>query len=350
MIKYFTFIIIVNMVFLWLLIHFRKLLKLNKKTAYTISGTTLLLTFFFPLALSFLEMSQILAVIFLAIGAVSVYLGLKSKSSPVPVLDSVETVNEIVKILDEKVKIPDKKVNIPDKKVEIPDEIRMDVPALYVIHRETSPQFNEEEGKKAEDVVILEDIVTLPILPIQDEVLNTDIPEETPTEIPTETPAAGNLIIETSTDIEVLEIAPVDNMENKVILDDILKAEEEVAASSIENQPEPAYSDFGEPDKPEYYIGQGFNAKFDGDLTAAINFFQLAVEFSLPEDLMQMISLDIFSMYKELGRYIEAKDFLNKYLKGHGDYLSFELRKQIMLELEKLRVSQGKLSPLGKGL
>ncbi|MHB1167184.1 MAG: hypothetical protein ACYC0N_01430 [Carboxydocellales bacterium] len=333
MIKYFSFTLVLNIFFLWMLIRNRIILKISHKTAYTIAGTTFALTLFFPLALTFLEVSHVFAVILLTIGIASILVGTRLKTvdepeiAEIPVPDQpeaipveiaelaidtgiaedvvqIEEIEEIIAEVEEIIaKVEERREEVTELAKEV-EQIAIETD-LYLllpeINSKTSEHFYEEEGNNADDVVILEDIVELTLTAEQDNVFAED---------------------------EIF---------SELIIEEICKAEAEVAVTAIEDDSEIVGKELYTADKPEYYIDLAFEAKFSGDLTEAIQLFLQATEYGLTKDVTQMIILDISSMYKELGRYTEAGDFLNKYLKVHGDNLTFQTRKQIMLDIEQLK-------------
>jgi tetratricopeptide (TPR) repeat protein len=308
-----------------MLIRNRIILKISHKTAYTIAGTTFALTLFFPLALTFLEVSHVFAIILLTIGIASVIVGTRLKTvdepeiAEIPVPDQPEAIPAEIAELENDTGIAENVVQIEEiyeledaaETTEEVEEIAEEVVQIAIetdlylllpeINSKTSEHFYKEEGNKADDVVILEDTEELTLTAEQDNVF------------------AEHVIF------------------SELIIDEICIAEAEVAITTIEDASERIVKEPYNADKPEYYIDLAFEAKFSGDLTEAIKLFLHATEFGLTKDVAQMIILDISSMYKELGRYTEAGNFLNKYLKVHGDNLTFQTRRQIMLDIEQLK-------------
>lgn len=84
------------------------------------------------------------------------------------------------------------------------------------------------------------------------------------------------------------------------------------------------------------YIDQGFEAKARGDLEAAVDCFTKALELSPSNDMMTFLVLDISTMYKELGRYNEARGILETFIETFGNILNDNIRRDIKANIEYL--------------
>jgi len=310
MIKYFAFIVLVNAGFFWLLNFLRDKLNISRKTVISIVITTFMFGAFFPLALSFFSTYQVLVVIFFGIIGVSVLLGRRSEVTRVHNDDGSIVIedgpmvseNEIMAVTQDEVAASLwKPLEEVDERIAPADEIEEDLseefnPEVTFRDERTTDEFAEEEGKNQEDVVILME------------------PDEE----------------ETFPEIGVIENFTGDNNQ------DIDQAAEEAVAGMADRNTGI--------DKLNAYIDEGFKAKFAGDRMVAILSFLRAIELDPPADLLRMISLDVFSMYKELGQYSEAKAFLNRYLEGYGNTLSQQECKDIMVNIKQVEILEEMLA------
>ncbi|MDA8233384.1 MAG: hypothetical protein M0Z31_00985 [Clostridia bacterium] len=319
MIYYLSFIVLINGFFFLLLHSQREKLNISKKGLIILTGLTFSLSAAFPLALSFLDMVHVIFLVYFIIIIVSIFLGrfLFREQAVENVLVTEENLyqNELI----------DNQTF--ESGIEPLEEIAASINEIHEV--QVTPEKTEEQVEENgpdetfEEVEIIEEVEIF-IESIEEINQKAEIDEEIEEE-----PTNKEISKEYYYLHEEFDEEEGKEVQDVVILGETIIEEIDPAVGVIA----PANGD-----NMEEYIEQGFNAKFAGDSETAIGFFCKAMEFGPQADLLQMISLDIFSMYKELGKYSEARTFLNRYLEDNEETLSDHIRNDILINIKRVEL------------
>ena len=80
----------------------------------------------------------------------------------------------------------------------------------------------------------------------------------------------------------------------------------------------------------EQYVDLAFNAKKEGHLIEAVEFYIQALEKKPEEQLILWIIIDVCSIYKELGQETLAKEMIQSYIDTAGDSISQEVKDDLI--------------------
>jgi tetratricopeptide (TPR) repeat protein len=101
-----------------------------------------------------------------------------------------------------------------------------------------------------------------------------------------------------------------------------------------------------EPENPAVsgLIEKGFIHKFNHDLAEAAMFFAEALEICRDYELKYMLAMETVTLYKELGRYDDAEQVLQRYISKADRHAIID---EINLQLSYIRILNSELNRLG---
>ena len=95
------------------------------------------------------------------------------------------------------------------------------------------------------------------------------------------------------------------------------------------------------------HVSRGFDAKTEGKNDLAAKYFSLAVDLNPPADLKKMLVFDMYTLFRELGQYQEAKNCLEGFQRNSTLKLGPDITREIKVNLKYIALLQEMLDKAG---